>query len=99
MTFNLYTVRDIVADDCISVGFASSDGAYIRDALPPILSYRRKEDLEVYKIGTFDSSVGYVSPVDKVAVSWDSYKFPENNTKTLTKEQIIELANRLNGKE
>lgn len=92
MTFNLYSVRDVISGQHIMIGYAPTDGAFLRDNLAGLLRIRRIEELEYYKIGTYDDLEGKVVPCDKVLCSFDSYKFPEVNSKALTKEDILKLA-------
>lgn len=79
MTYNIYCVRDVVADDTICMFYASTDGMAVRDNLPALSRVRPVSDLRLYCVGSFDSKLmtvkAFTSPV---AVSWDSYKFPES---------------------
>lgn len=99
MIFNLYSVRDVISGQHIMIGFAPTDGAFIRDNLSSILRLRRIEELEYYKIGTYDDLEGKVISCDKVLCSFDSYKFPETQSKSLSKEDILKLADTIIAKD
>lgn len=79
MIYNVYCVRDIVADDTICMFYAATDGVAVRDNLPALSRVRPIDDLKLYCVGSFDSAVMLVKSFSSpVAVSWDSYKFPES---------------------
>lgn len=78
MTYNVYCVRDTVADDTICMFYAVTDGVAVRDNLPALSRVRPIDDLRLYCVGSFDSSAMFLkSFTAPVSVSWDSYKFPE----------------------
>lgn len=82
MTYNIYCVRDVVADDTICMFYASTDGMAVRDNLPALSRVRPVSDLRLYCVGSFDSkSMTVKAFTSPVAVSWDSYKFPEATPK------------------
>lgn len=95
MLFNVYGVRDVVSGSFIGVGFSETDGAFMRDGLRNFLQVRPLDELEYYKIGTFDNLEGVLTHVDKVLCSKDAYKFPEAPAKSLSKEDILALASQL----
>lgn len=95
MTQNVYVVRDIVSTQILALGFAPTDGAFMRDTMSAILRMRPISELEFYQVGTFDDVDGSIIPVDRRKCSNDSYKFPETNSKKLTREDILALASSL----
>ena len=75
----VYIVRDIIADDVVSVNTATTDGMFVRtyargfkNLNPNFLS-----DFEVYQVGTVDFNTLECTPCPKRKVPWDSYKMPE----------------------
>lgn len=80
MKFNLYAVRDNVADDTLTIFTSRTDGMAVRENLPTLSRMRPKKDLDLYQIGEFDSETMKITETPKRAVSWDSYKFPEVKT-------------------
>lgn len=78
MTYNVYCVRDVVADDAICMFYAVTDGVAVRDNLPALSRVRPVGDLQLYRLGSFDSvSMRLSCDAEPLLVSWDSYKFPE----------------------
>ena len=92
MTYNVYCVRDTVADDTICMFYAVTDGVAVRDNLPALSRVRPIDDLRLYCVGSFDSSAMSLKSFScPVSVSWDSYKFPEMKgtpVKSLVDNQI-----------
>ncbi len=80
MKFNLYAVRDNVADDTLTIFTSKTDGMAVRENLPTLSRMRPTKDLDLYQIGEFDSETMKITETPKRAVSWDSYKFPEIKT-------------------
>lgn len=95
MKFNLYSIRDVVSGTYIGIGFAETDGAFMRDTLQRFLQIRPLDELEYYQVGEFNSDDGKVFAVEKRECSKDSYKFPEAPARQMTKEDVIALANEL----
>lgn len=81
MKFNLYAVRDTVADDTLTIFTSRTDGMAVRENLPTLSRMRPTKDLDLYQIGEFDSETMKITETPKRAVSWDSYKFPEVKAK------------------
>lgn len=92
MIYNVYCVRDVVADDTICMFYAVTDGVAVRDNLPALSRVRPIDDLRLYCVGSFDSSSMSLNPfTSPVAVSWDSYKFPEvkgTSAKALVEKKV-----------
>lgn len=82
MIYNMYCVRDIVADDAFVTFMAPTNGMAIRENLPALSRMKPVKDMELYKIGTFDSKTMEIKAEPKTAVSWEEYKFPEKQTET-----------------
>lgn len=80
MKFNLYAVRDTVADDTLTIFTSKTDGMAVRENLPTLSRMRPKKDLDLYQIGEFDTETMKITETPKRAVSWDTYKFPEIET-------------------
>lgn len=78
MMYNVYVVRDVIADDTICMFYATTHGVAVRDNLPALSRVRPVDDLRLYCVGTFDSlSMKLFCDNSPTIVSWDSYKFPE----------------------
>ena len=78
MIYNVYCVRDVVADDTICLFYSSTDGVAVRDNLPALSRVRPVDDLRLYRVGSFDSiSMQLHCDSSPVLVSWEVYKFPE----------------------
>lgn len=87
MTYNVYAVRDVVADDTICMFYATTDGMAVRDNLPALSRVRPVADLRLYCVATFDSKTMIVKSFSApVSVSWDSYKFPESKGESVGKK-------------
>lgn len=92
MEFNVYSVRDVIANRVIGIGFAETDGAFMRDGLVKFFSIRRLEELEYYHIGTVDNVTSELKPVPKRLCSMEAYKFPETAARQLSAEEVEKLA-------
>lgn len=77
MIYNVYCVRDVVADDTICLFYAVTDGVAVRDNLPALSRVRPVDDLRLYRVGTFDSNKQELVSHDPLLIDWDCYKFPE----------------------
>ena len=95
MKHNFYLVRDVVSTSILSSGFAPTDGAFMRDSMSAILRYRPLNELEYYQVGSFDDSSLEIVPCPARKCSNDAYKFPETDTKKLSKDDILALAKTL----
>lgn len=76
---NLYALRDVVADESKTVFFMKTDGLAIRSILPVYGSKFPIADLKLYQIGYYDDTTMKVETCPPRLVSWDSYKFPQQN--------------------
>lgn len=95
MTQNIYIVRDKVANTTLSMSIAPTDGAFMRDVLPSVLQLRQLSEIEYIQIGEFDTESFTLSSVPSRICPMDAYKFPETNTKQLTEDDILKLANQI----
>lgn len=78
MVTNVYSVRDVVADDCFLTFHSKNDGMAIRDNLPALSRVRPLQDLRFYCVGSYDTEKMILEPLEPRFVPLDSYKFPEN---------------------
>lgn len=99
MKQNLYVIRDVVSDSIITIGAAPTDGAFVRDCIAPVLRYKQLSELEYYQIGVWNVESYTVESSPKRLCSMDAYKFPENNTRSLSAEEIQKLAAAIQQKE
>ena len=74
---NLYALRDVVADETKTVFFMKTDGLAVRNLLPVYAPKFPIDDLKLYQIGFYDDSTMKVETCPPRLVSWDSYKFPQ----------------------
>lgn len=99
MEFNVYSVRDVIADRVIGIGFAETDGAFMRDGLSRFFQVRRLEELEYYHIGTVDNVTSELKPVPKRLCSMEAYRFPETQSRELSAAEVEKLAASLAAKQ
>lgn len=76
---NIYVVRDIIADDVVSVNTATTDGMFVRTFSKGFQSLNSNflNDFEIYHVGVVDFNSLECTSCPKRKVSWDSYKTPE----------------------
>jgi hypothetical protein len=77
--FNIYALRDVVADDTKTVFHMKTDGLAVRSILPVYAPKFPLQDLVLYCIGTYDDETMEIKSTPSRVVSWDSYKFPQEN--------------------
>lgn len=99
MELNVYSVRDVVADRVIGIGFAETDGAFMRDGLARFFQVRRLEELEYYQVGAIDNVTSLMKPVPKRLCSMEAYKFPEVQSRELSAAEVEKLAASLAAKQ
>lgn len=75
----IYVVRDIIADDVVSINTATTDGMFVRTYAKGFqnLNPNFLSDFEVYQVGAVDFNTLECTPCSKRKVPWDSYKMPE----------------------
>lgn len=76
---NIYALRDVVADDTKTVFHMKTDGLAVRSILPVYASKYPLQDLVLYHIGTYNDDTMEIKSIPPRVVSWDSYKFPQEN--------------------
>lgn len=76
---NVYVVYDKIADDCVTVSTATTDGMFVRTYSKGFyqLDSNFQADFEVYHVADINMDSFEVTPCKKRFVSWDSYKSPE----------------------
>lgn len=77
--FNVYALRDVVANDTKTVFHMKTDGLAVRSILPVYAPKFPLKDLILYQIGTYNDDTMEITPVPVRVVSWDCYKFPQEN--------------------
>lgn len=95
MTQNIYIVRDKVSNTTLSMSIAPTDGAFMRDVLPSVLQLRKMDEIEYCQIGTYDTESFTLSVVPSRICPMDAYKFPETDTKSLSEDDILRLAQQI----
>lgn len=78
---NIYVVRDLIADDVVSVNTATTDGMFVRTYAKGFQSLNPNflNDFEIYNVGVVDFDSLECTACPKRKVSWDSYKSPETS--------------------
>lgn len=78
---NIYVVRDIIADDVVSVNTATTDGMFVRTYSKGFQSLNSNflNDFEIYHVGSVDFDTLECTSCPKRKVPWDSYKSPETS--------------------
>ena len=99
MKQTVYLVRDVVSGSILATGFAPTDGAFMRDSMAAVLRYRPINELEYYAVGEFDDSSLELVSIPKRKCANDAYKFPETETKKLSKEELLKLASMIQANE
>lgn len=84
---NLYALRDVVADETKTVFFMKTDGLAVRNLLPVYAPKFPIEDLKLYHIGYYDDSTMKVETCPPCLVSWDCYKFPQQEVTSISSEE------------
>lgn len=86
---NVYALRDVVADDVKTVFYMKTDGLAVRSILPVYAPKFPINDLKLYHVGYFDMNSMELTSCPHRVVSWDCYKFPQEdgNIKEITNEQ------------
>lgn len=97
MKQNVYIVRDKVSNTTLSISISPTDGAFMRDILPNVFSMRPKDDVEYAQIAFYDTETFSITPCPMRICSMEAYKFPETESKKLSSDEIIALADRLRG--
>jgi len=62
MIFNLYSIKDVVADEFGPVFQSVNDGVAVRSAVNVLKSAENPADYELYRIGAFNSDTGALAP-------------------------------------
>ena len=87
--FNIYALRDVVADDTKTVFHMKTDGLAVRSILPVYAPKYPLQDLVLYHIGTYNDETMEIKSVPSRVVPWESYKFPQENCN----EEILKNGN------
>lgn len=95
MVHKVYVVLDKVSGSVLSLSMAPTDGAFMRDTISGLLRFRPLDELEYRQVAEFDLESFAITPVSQRICKNDAYKMPETDTKKLSKEDIIALANQL----
>lgn len=93
MKQNIYIVRDKVSNSTLSMSVAPTDGAFMRDVLPAVLQQRVMSDIEYIQIGEYDTDNFTLNSVPSRICPMDAYKFPESQSRKLSPDEILQLAN------
>lgn len=78
MLLKMYAVFDKIAGKCLCTFSDVNDGMAVRNNAPALSRVAPLQDLQLNCIGSFDDETMSISSCPVVAVSWDSYKFPES---------------------
>lgn len=92
MKFKIYSVRDLVSGSHIGLGFAETDGAFVRDSLVRFLQIRPRDELAYYHVGYFDNTDGSIEACQATKCDIDAYKFPEAQSRPIDDESANKIA-------
>lgn len=87
--FNVYALRDVVANDTKTVFHMKTDGLAVRSILPVYAPKFPLKDLVLYQIGTYNDDTMEITAVPVRVVSWDSYKFPQENVNNNNNDDTV----------
>lgn len=90
---NVYALRDVVADDVKTIFYMKTDGLAVRSILPVYAPKFPINDLRLYHIGFFDMDKMELKNCSPRIVSWDSYKFPQEQVSENKEVKDIEVVN------
>lgn len=99
MKHNLYVIRDVVSGQSLGLGYAPTDGAFMRDTLATFLRMRPLNELEYYNVGSYDDESMEITSSPKTKCSNEAYKYPETRSKSLSAEDVKRLAEQLQANE
>lgn len=74
----VYTVFDKVANKCIGLWYSPTDENMIRIALPSILMDYSFRDIEIFRVGRFETNKGIIESINKKSIPLDKYTFPHS---------------------
>lgn len=84
----LYGIYDSVSEDCVVIGTANTDGAFVRQNVPYLnkMNPAFMNDYKLFCIGEFDSKTMRVKDYDiHRLVEWSCYSTPEDSTSEVGK--------------
>lgn len=74
----VYTVFDKVAQKCVGLWYSPTDENMLKTSLPSILMDYPFRDIQVRRIGRFETNSGLIEPMNCKVISLDSYTFPHS---------------------
>lgn len=95
MLINIYAVYDTVNKDTVNIFAAKTDGTAVRNNMPIIWSALPQKDTELYQIGIIDTEQMEISKgniLEPRLVNFNSYAFPEEKVKNLSKDVNSDIA-------
>lgn len=74
----VYTVKDKIGKKCIGLFYSTTDENMLRTSLPSILMDYPFRDIEILRIGRFETNTGVIEPLNSKAIALDKYLFPHS---------------------
>lgn len=92
MKVNVYSIRDVVSMVHNGLYCAPTDPAMVRALLPSVAKSKQPlEQLELYRIGSFDSELNILDSCSPVKVDWNCYRAPvEPKAQPISQEQFAQ---------
>lgn len=92
MKVNVYSIKDTISMVHNGLYCAPTDPAMVRAILPSVAQSKQPlEQLELYRIGSFDSDSNILDSCTPVKVDWNCYRAPvEVKATPITREQFSE---------
>lgn len=89
MTHRLYCLRDRIANSYFSPFEEVNDAMAVRRIYPMVRQGPNAKDMELWKIGEFDSETGRIMEATPICISWTAYEFgTENKANKIDKEDF-----------
>ena len=74
----VYTIHDKISDKHIGIFYSPTDENMIRTSLPTILMDYPLRDIEVIRIGRFETNSGFIESLNHKFIPMERYLFPHS---------------------
>ena len=98
MKVNVYSIKDTISMVHNGLYCAPTDPAMVRAILPSVHQSKQPlSQLELYRIGTFDSDFNVLESCKPEKVDWNCYRAPvEPKAQAISKEQFAQSVANIN---